>query len=221
MAENAYAMTSKELLIRYLHQFLFSQTKKTVVKAIENNQLTTLPGLTADAVRKHLPDYAPATDKNHIKRQRKGVRSTTKIPPTKTKKGRVKYALDKIELERDINLPQENEKNNQIFCYNGRINTKDRTIYVDFTGKLPIRSMDGMVAIFIVYDWTTNAILATTIKNMAEETIVSCFKQKYNIPYKKRFQTHPQHHRQCGVKSSAIVPRGRECQHTTCGAAQP
>ena len=86
MAENAYAMTSKELLIRYLHQFLFSQTKKTVVKAIENNQLTTWPGLTVDAVRKHLPDYAPATDKSHIKRQRKGVCSTTKIPPTKTKK---------------------------------------------------------------------------------------------------------------------------------------
>ena len=63
-----------------------------------------------------------------------------------------------MELERDINLPQENEKK-QIFCYNGRINTKDRTIYVDFTSRFPIRSMDGMVAIFIVYDWTTNAIL--------------------------------------------------------------
>ena len=62
--------------------------------------------------------------------------------------------LEKIELERDINPPQENEKNNQIFCYNGRINTKDRTIYVGFTGRFLIRYLDGMVAIFIIYYWT-------------------------------------------------------------------
>ena len=64
-------------------------------------------------------------------------------------------------------------KNNQIFCYNGRINTKDGTIYVDFTGKFSIRSMDGMIEIFIVYDWKTNVILETPVKNMAEETIVN------------------------------------------------
>ena len=93
-----------------------------------------------------------------------------------------------MELERDINPPQENEKNNQIFCYNGRINTKDGTIYVDFTGNFPIRSMDGMVAIFIVYDWTTNAILATPVKNMAEETIVICFKQNITYLTKRGFK---------------------------------
>ena len=51
-------------------------------------------------------------------------------------------------------------------------------IYVEFTGRSPIRYMDGMVPIFIMYDWTTNAILATPVKNMAEEMIVSCFKQQ-------------------------------------------
>ena len=113
-----------------------------------------------------------------------------------------------MELERDINPPQEDEKNNQIFCYNGIINTKDGKIYADFTGKFQIVSMDGMVSIFIVYDWTTNTILATPIKNMSEETIVSCFKKNI-IPYEKRFQTHPQHHQKCGVRNSASVTRGR------------
>ena len=93
-----------------------------------------------------------------------------------------------MELERDINPPQENEKNNQIFCYNGRINTKYATIYVDFTGKFLIRSMDGMVEIFVVYDWTTNEILATLVKNMAEETIVSFFKQKITYLTKRGFK---------------------------------
>ena len=35
-----------------------------------------------------------------------------------------------------------------------------------------------MVAIMIIYDWKKNAVLETSVKNMAEETIVSCFKQK-------------------------------------------
>ena len=86
MAENVYAMTIKESLIRYHHQCLFSPTKKTLVKEIENNQLTTWPGLTSYAVRKHLPESSPATDKYHMKRQCKGICSATKIPPTKKKK---------------------------------------------------------------------------------------------------------------------------------------
>ena len=99
-------MTSKESLICYLHQCLFSPTKKALVKAIENNQLTIWPGLTSDTVRKHLPDSSPETDKGHMKRQRKGIRSAAKIPPTKTQKYRIKYALEKMELERDINPSQ-------------------------------------------------------------------------------------------------------------------
>ena len=86
MAVNAYAMTSKEALIRYLHQFLFIPTKKALVKAIENIKFTTWPGLTAEAVCKHLPYSEPATDKGHMKRQRKGILSTTKTPLTKTRK---------------------------------------------------------------------------------------------------------------------------------------
>ena len=177
MAENVYTITSKESLIRYLHQCLFITTKKTLVKAIKNNELTTCPGLISDAVRKHLPDSSPATHKDHMKRQRKGICSTTKIPHTKSQKERIKYALEKMELDHDINSPQEVEKNNQIFCYNGIINTKDGTVYVDFIRDFLIRYMDGMVAIFIVYDWTKNAILATPVKNMQEETKVICFKQ--------------------------------------------
>lgn len=55
---------------------------------------------------------------------------------------------------------------------------KDGTIYVDLTGKFPIRSMDGMTDIFILYDWTTNAILAKPIKNAQDETMVKVFKKR-------------------------------------------
>ena len=87
-ANNAYQMTSKEDLIRYLHQCLFCPPKLTLLKAIKKNQLATWPGLTIEAVQKYLPDSCPATYKGHMKRQQKGIRST---------KYKIKDALEKIE----------------------------------------------------------------------------------------------------------------------------
>ena len=48
--------------------------------------------------------------------------------------------------------------------------------------------MDGMVKICILYGWTTNAIIATTVKNMKEETIVGCFKQNIEYITKRGFK---------------------------------
>ena len=68
------------------------------------------------------------------------------------------------------------------------MNKKDGTIYVDFTGKFPILSMDSIVTICIVYNWTTDEIIATHIKNMKEETIVECFKQNIEYLSKRGFK---------------------------------
>ena len=75
-ATNVYQITSKVDLIRYLHQSLFCPTKRTLIKAILNNQLATRPGLTATAVEKYLSDSSPATDKCHMKRQQKSIITT-------------------------------------------------------------------------------------------------------------------------------------------------
>ena len=161
---------------------------RTLVKAIENKKLATWPGLTEAAMQKHLLEAYPATDKDHMKHQRKGIRSTTLIPDSNSNKGKTKAALEQIEIDRDINPPQEFEKQNQNFCYNGLTNEKDGTNFVKFTRKSPIRSMYGVVAIFIFYDWTTNEILATPVNNMKEETIVDCFKQNIQYILKRGFK---------------------------------
>ena len=62
-ANNAYQMTSKEEIIRYLYQCLFCPPKSTLLKAIKKNQLEIWPGLTTEAVQKYLPGSCPATDK--------------------------------------------------------------------------------------------------------------------------------------------------------------
>ena len=74
-------------------------------------------------------------------------------------------ALSTIETARDINPPIEKETQNQIFVYHAILETKAGTRYVDYTGNLPIRSMEGNTDIFILYDWSSNAILATSVKN--------------------------------------------------------
>ena len=77
-ANNAYATTTKADLIKYLHQAAFSPVKKTWMKAIENGQFATWPGLTKEAVQKYLAESSPATDGGHMSRQRKNIRSTKK-----------------------------------------------------------------------------------------------------------------------------------------------
>ena len=77
-ANNAHATTTKADLIQYLHQAAFSPVKKTWIKAINNGQFATWPGLTKEAVQQYLPESSPATDKGHTKRQRKNIRPTKK-----------------------------------------------------------------------------------------------------------------------------------------------
>ena len=80
-----------------------------------------------------------------------------------------------------MNPPEEKERMNQIFMILGYVDKKEGTIYVDLTGKFPITSIHGMTEMFIMYDWTSNAILATPTKEAKAEKIVECFKQ--NITY--------------------------------------
>ena len=156
-ANNTYTMTSKANLIQYLHQAAFSPPKATLLKALHKNQFVTWPGLTVKAVQKYLPELSPATDKGHMKRQKLGIRST---------KEKIMTALSTIETARGINPPMEKETKNQIFVYHAVLEIKAGTIYVNYTGNFPIHSLEGNTAIFILYNWSSNAILSTTVKKL-------------------------------------------------------
>ena len=68
--QNAHATTTKEELAQYHHQSLFSPPITTIKKAIENEQLSSFPGL-EKVLLKHLP-MSSATIKEHMHKQRKG-----------------------------------------------------------------------------------------------------------------------------------------------------
>ena len=82
-----------------------------------------------------------------MKRQRKGLRTTQDT---------LKEKLDVIEMEQDIQSPVEREKINQIFISIAKFDKKDGTIYVNNTGNPPIKSIEGYIAMFILYDWKKN-----------------------------------------------------------------
>ena len=72
----------------------------------------------------------------------------------------------------------ENESEQDILGWKKSIlEPKAGTIYVDYTGNFPIRSMEGKMSIFKRYNWSSNAILATPVKKLKNETTVEAFKK--------------------------------------------
>ena len=54
---------------------------------------------------------------------------------------------------------------NQILTSIAKVDKKGRMIYVNNTGNFIIRSIEGYIIIFVLYDWKTNATLAAPIKD--------------------------------------------------------
>ena len=75
-------------------------------------------------------------------------------------------------------------------------------MYTDLTGKFPIHSTDGMTAVFILYDWTSNSILATPLTDASEASIIEAFQR--NIKYLKNRGFKPKFNIMDNVASKAV-----------------
>jgi hypothetical protein len=74
-ANSAYHQPTIAKLMAYLNATIGSLPVKTLCNAIDNDWLTSFPGLTSKAIRKHLPK-AISTTMGHMHMIRKGIRST-------------------------------------------------------------------------------------------------------------------------------------------------
>jgi hypothetical protein len=79
IANNMYELHNTGALVHYLHKALFSPTKAEMLQAVKDGHLITWPGLTEDAINKHL-ELTPATAMGHMSRRRQNIRSTSKAP---------------------------------------------------------------------------------------------------------------------------------------------
>jgi hypothetical protein len=72
IANYVYELRSTESLVHYLHKALFSQTKSSMLQAVKDGHLITWPGLTEDAINKHLK-LTPATAMGHMNQRRQNI----------------------------------------------------------------------------------------------------------------------------------------------------
>jgi hypothetical protein len=91
VVNNVYALRTTGALFHYLHKATFSPTKSALLQAVKNGHLITWPGLTEDAIHKHLK-LTTATAMGHMNQKRQNKRSTSKapvadVPPTDTDLG--------------------------------------------------------------------------------------------------------------------------------------
>jgi hypothetical protein len=71
-ANYVYELRNTGALVHYLHKFLFSQTKAAMLQAVKYGHLITWPGLTGDAINKHLK-LTLATAMGHMNQRRQNI----------------------------------------------------------------------------------------------------------------------------------------------------
>lgn len=150
---SVYHTKTKRELVQYLHAACGSPVPSTWIKAIENGNFATWPGLTTALVRKYLPESV-ATAKGHLHHIRQHIRSTQpledKVPSPSSHRQRTHHVTVKaIEL-------------------NGAIST-------DATGGFPKTSRRGNKYIYVLYDHDSNAILVEPLKSRKDAEIIRAF----------------------------------------------
>ena len=102
------------------------------MKAINNNQLLGVPGLTKEAVTKHIPPSS-ATIKGHMHRVPKNVQST---------RNNTNMAIIQNKLGTYIAPHHDATTKYEVFCFAALADANERTLYTYLTGKFAIHSYD-------------------------------------------------------------------------------
>jgi hypothetical protein len=81
VANNVYELRNTGALVNYLHKAMFSPTKSALFQVVKNSHRINWPGLTEQAINKHLK-LTPATAMGHMNQRRQNIISTYKTPIT-------------------------------------------------------------------------------------------------------------------------------------------
>jgi hypothetical protein len=122
-ANNVYALHNTGALVNYLHKTMYSCTKSDLVHAVKKGHLATWPGLTVEAINKHLK-FTTSTDMGHMNQKRQNIQSTKELLEPKNE---------------DINPLGSGEKTHLVFA----VVLDQGQRYTDLTGSFPTRSITG------------------------------------------------------------------------------
>ena len=170
-ANSAYHQPTIAKLMAYHNATIGSLPIKTLCNAIDNDWLTSFPGLTSAAIRKHLPKSI-STTMGHLHMIRKGIRSTkptiseimneelapepTLEPPRRIDKRQHDVAVDILPFEELKGI-----------------------IATDLPGRFPTTSAQGNAYVLVMYDYDSNTINAVAIKNRKTASLVKGYNELY------------------------------------------
>jgi hypothetical protein len=130
IANNVYELRNTGALVHYLQKTLFSPTKSAMLQAVKDRHLITWPGLTEDAINKHLK-LTPATAMGHMNQWRHYIPSTSKAPIEK-------------QQPPDTDLGTKTHLVYAVVVDQGQL-------YTDLRGKFPVRSSKGNSYVMVCY----------------------------------------------------------------------
>jgi len=204
LANFSYHRTSTENKVKFMHQSLCNPPKSSLLEAIRRGFLRGAPHLKGKNVAKYLP-ASMATSKGHMKRPRKGIRSTTpkqpciRVPasvPGPVMPGLIEPHDPHADDDDSNTTPQyhhiiDNDDDQSIanvFCFGAFADKISGVVYNDCTGEFPYMSLDGNVCFFVMYHYETNAILATPIPGLDSTSILEAYKKNFEYLESKGYK---------------------------------
>jgi hypothetical protein len=155
-ANNVYTLRTIGAIVNYLHKAMFSCTKFALVREVKKGHVATWPGLTVEALNKHLK-LTTATAMGHMNQKRQNKWST-------------KEKLLEAEDE-DITPLGSGEKTHLGFA----VVLDQGQIYIDLTGSFPTRSSMGNNNLMICYSYDATYIRSITVKSKSGAEWVRSF----------------------------------------------
>jgi hypothetical protein len=144
IANNVYELRSTGVLVHYLHKALFSPKESAMLQAVKDGHLITWPGITEDAINKHLK-LTPATAVGHMNQRRQNIRSTSKTP-----------IADQPTPNTDLDT-----KTHLVYA----AVVDQGQLYTDLTGKFPVRSSKGNSYVMVCYVYNCNYVEVIRMKS--------------------------------------------------------
>ena len=198
LANFTHSIKTRANGVKFAHQSLCSPKISTLLKAVRKGFLKGCPNLSEKLILKYL-NASPATSKGHMKRPRHGIRSTRAA--TATPVLRPAPAPDTGELDVPIipepfwlpepddvgrpldslpNVIDDDESIANVFCYGAFADKRSGVVYNDLTGSFPFVSFDGSVCFLVMYVYEANAILATPIAGLDDQSIFTAYKRNFD-----------------------------------------
>jgi hypothetical protein len=125
-----------------------------MLQAVKDGHLITWPGLTEDAINKHLK-LTPATAMGHMNQRRQHIRSTSKTP-----------IAEKPTPNTDLGT-----KTHLVYA----VVVDQGQLYTDLTGKFPIRSSKGNSYVMVCYVYDCNYIKVIPMKSRSASEWVKAY----------------------------------------------